>query len=156
MEERTPTFRSRRGWGILRVAMGRIASLSLMAGCLAGCGAPPPGAPSAVVTSDPEAVCVGDGYRTDVTLDASESAPRLTLVPGASPADATLEYDWTLHGSPHVIVRGDTSSETLVVRMLADRPLHAELVVRESGGGVASTLHTVAVTEGPCDPEGGP
>ena len=149
-------FRSGDDWGILRVAVGPRAPSWWCALCLAGCGAPPPGAPSAVVTSSPEAVCLGDDYRTEVTLDASESAPRLTLVPGASPGDATLTYSWALSGSAHVVVRGDLDTESLVVRMLGDRPLHAELVVRESGGGIASTLHTVAVTEGACDAEAEP
>lgn len=127
------------------------------------CGAPPPGAPSAVVTSDPESVCLGDDYRTPIVLDAGDSAPRLTLVPPAPDPDAPpLRFEWDLSGSAWALLEGDLDAERLVVAIAADRPLHAELTVREAGGGVARTLHTIAVTRpdpatGVCtDAEGGP
>jgi hypothetical protein len=100
-----------------------------------------------VITSDLETVCLGDDYRTPILLDGSESAPRLTLAPGAGdPPEVPLRFAWTLRGSAHDIVDGNTTSERLTVRIAADRPLHAELVVRDGEGGEAGTLHTVAVT----------
>lgn len=117
--------------------------------CLAAaCGAPPPSAPSAVVTSSPETVCLGDAFRTEVTLDGSESSPRLTLVSTAE-STAGLSFEWRLSGSDRAIVSGAIDEPVLVVRMRGDRPLHAELTVRDDAGH-ASMLYTVSVTE--CDP----
>lgn len=147
-----------------REVWSRAVGPALAAVVLSGaCGAPAPGAPSAVVTSDPEAVCLGDDYRTPIVLDASDSAPRLTLVPAMPDPDAPpLGFEWDLSGSAWALLEGDLDGERLVVAIAGDRPLHVELTVREPGGGVATTLHTVAVTEpdpaaGVCvDGEAGP
>ncbi len=113
----------------------------------AACGAPPESAPSAVVTSDPESVCLGDGFATPIVLDASDSAPRLTLVPAPPDPDAPpLRYRWTLSGSRWVLVEGVLDGERLVVAIEGDRPLHVELSVSDAEGGTATTDHTVAVT----------
>jgi len=116
------------------------------------CGAPPPSVPAAVVEADPSAVCEGDGYRTPILLDASDSSPRLTLVPAAGDPDAApLALEWRLSGAEWVLLEGDLASETLVVAIAGDRPLHVELEVRDAEGGTATALETVRITAGGCD-----
>lgn len=129
-------------------AVGQVGSAWVVVSLLvAGCGAPPPSVPSAVVKMDPEVLCAGDDFRTPVRLDGSESAARLTLVPVPGDPDAEpLRFEWTLSGADWVLLEGDLASEQLVVATAADRPLHVELTVRDAEGGVATALETVPIT----------
>lgn len=120
---------------------------------LCACGSAPPDPPSVVVVADPPAVCLGDGFRTVVTLDGSRSRPRLTLVPVPATADdPPLAYTWSLSGAEHRVVEGGVHEPILKVTTSGDRPLHATLIARSAGGGEASTTLSVAVTlaEGAC------
>lgn len=113
----------------------------------AGCGAPPPGAPSAVIEADPLAVCEGDGFRTPIRLDASASQPRLTLVPvPPDPEAPPLRFDWALAGAAHHVVGGSPTGPELTVTTSGARPLHVTLTVRDAEGGEATALETVAIT----------
>lgn len=113
----------------------------------AGCGAPPPTAPSAVVELEPDAVCMGDGFRTPIALDGTASAPRLTLAPGPTDPDAPpLRFEWRLSGADWILLGGDLRSDQLRVATDGDRPLHVSLTVRDGEGGSATALETVWLT----------
>lgn len=113
----------------------------------AACGAPPPDSPSAVIQPDPWAVCLGDDFRTVITLDGAQSTPRLTLVPTPpAPGSSPLRYRWRLSGAAYRVVGGSLSGPELRVTTAADRPLHASLTVEDDLGGVAVIDETVAIT----------
>ena len=116
---------------------------------LAGCGQRVE-RPSASLTIEPPAVCRFDGHATVVTLDASSSSEQLSLVPSAPSASETpaLDFDWTLSGDDHDIVRGDLASPTIEITMAGDRPLGVELTVSNTHGGSLTTRRSVAVTLG--------
>lgn len=141
-----------------RVRAGGAAALVVAASSLSACGEPPPPAPSAVIALEPSSVCLGDDFQTLIRLDASESAPTLTLVPVApEPDDPPLRLHWSFSGAEHRVVEGDVHSVELGVTTAGDRPLHVALEVENAEGGSATTLKTVAITlpgdGGPC-PDG--
>jgi len=114
---------------------------------LLGCGEPPPPAPSAVIRACPAAVCLGDDFATSIHLDASKSAPRLTLVEvPADPDEPPLSFSWSFSGSGMLFDRGTTAEPDILVSMKADRPLHVRLRVENADGGVAEALQSIAVT----------
>ncbi len=123
------------------------------------CNGPPPGAPSPVIVATPTTVCLGDDYRTPITLDGTQSSPELTLVPSPPDANApALAFLWTLTGSAykiadvdagggHVLPSGSLTSEKLTVKMAGDQPLQVDLHVENpQNGGSADTTTTIAVT----------
>jgi hypothetical protein len=120
----------------------------------ASCGSPPPPAPSAVITTDPTSVCIGDGgpvggpgENTRITLDGSTSSANLSLVyEKPDPNEPPLRFLWSFTGSHVVIDSGDVTSPKLFVFMTADRPLHVHLRVENAAGGVAEALTTISVT----------
>lgn len=114
---------------------------------IASCGEPPPPAPSAVITMSPTSVCVGDAFTTPIHLDATSSAQTLTLVYVRPDPDAgPLQFTWSFSGSAIQIDDGDTSSDSLTLRMQGDRPLHVTLRVQNASGGVTEALSTVSIT----------
>lgn len=127
--------------------------LAITALLSAACGEPPPPAPSAVIDASPEAVCLGDEFETTIRLDASDSAPYLTLVYVPPDPDAPpLKLDWTFSGSETTLLDGDAHSVELALAMKGDRPLHVTLEVENSVGGVSRVTKTIAVT--PLDDDG--
>lgn len=120
---------------------------------LVACGEPPPPAPSAVINATPEAVCLGDEFKTTIRLDASDSAPYLTLVyVPPDPDDPPLAFEWTFSGSEKTLIDGSVYGAELSLGMKADRPLHVTLRVENSVGGVSTVTKTIAVT--PLDEDG--
>jgi len=94
-------------------------------------------------------VCLGDGYRTPITLDGTQSSPELTLVPSPPVANAPpLRFLWTLTGSAYRIADGGTlSSEKLSVTVAGDQPLQVDLNVQNpQSGGSADSTTTITVT----------
>jgi len=127
----------------------RTAIMAILAAVAAttACGAPPPDAPSASITADPDSICLGDEFRTVIHLDGRDSSARLTLVPlPPDPDDPPLSFRWSLSGARHFVVDGALAEPELWVISEGDRPLHVELEVRESNGGIATTLETVTIT----------
>lgn len=128
--------------------MGK-ARLALLA--LVTCGTPPPPAPSAIITASPASVCIDDGFATDIELDATNSARRLTLVPAPGDPDAApLQFEWSFSGS-QIEIQGDPSrdhlhDEQLTVRMKGDRPLHVKLHVVNGEKGTSDALVTISIT----------
>jgi hypothetical protein len=116
--------------------------------CLAGCGEPPPPAPSAVIRACPASVCVGDDFATSIHLDARKSAPRLTLVEAPAKPDAPpLSIRWSFSGSAWLFDDESRATEPdILVSMAADRPLHVTLTVENEVGGVSEALRTLSVT----------
>lgn len=126
-----------RGWPWLLGALGLVA-----------CGEPPPPAPSAVIRACPASVCVGDDYATSIHLDATKSAPRLTLVEApVDPDEPPLSVRWSFSGSAWLFDNdGVATQPDVLVSMAADRPLHVKLRVENSVGGVSEALKTISVT----------
>lgn len=125
--------------------MSRVRALAF-AFALASCGGPPPPPPSAVITADPERVCAADDYRTLIRLDAKASSPRLSLVATRpDPAELPLLYAWSFAGSAYTVEDGDRASDTIAVRVAADRPLHVTLRVENKSGGVAIAERTIPI-----------
>lgn len=121
------------------------------------CGGPPPSPPSAVITADPERLCAGDGGATLVHLDAKSSSPKLSLVAERpDPADLPLRFTWSFRGSGYTIEDGDLASDSLVLRVAADRPLHVTLRVETARGATAESMRTIPIVlpdgEGRCAP----
>lgn len=132
-------------WYAHRVVMGGLVTSVGLLG--AGCGGPPPPATSPVIVTTPTTVCVGDNYRTRITLDGTQSTGALTLVP--SPVDAAappLKYLWTLSGSPYHVVDGSVTASKLVVTIAGSEPLQIDLNVQNGSGGSADSMATVSVT----------
>ncbi len=122
------------------------AVLALLDGAGA-CSGPPPAATSPVIVATPTTVCLGDDYRTPITLDGTQSTAALTLVPSPAEAGAApLTYLWTLAGSAYRIVSGTLTSDRLTVRIAGDQPLQVDLNVQNSMGGSADTTATISVT----------
>jgi hypothetical protein len=116
--------------------------------CVA-CGEPPAAAPSAVISADPTSVCLGDDFASEIRLDAGDSQSHLTLVPVApNPDEPPLAFSWSFAGAEHRIVEGDVHAQTLLITSRGDRPLHVSLHVKNSEGGEADALLSIAVT--PC------
>jgi len=140
--------------GIHRGVMGRRLGVCLGALWLAACGGPPPPAPSAVIRACPSSVCVGDDYATSIHLDATKSAPRLTLVEApVDPQEPPLQIRWSFSGSAWLFDNESQPTQPdILVSMAADRPLHVTLRVENSVGGVSEALKTLSVT--PLDAEG--
>jgi len=127
--------------------MGKRGWLLIASVLSAACGEPPPPAPSAVIKVAPEAVCIGDDYATTIRLDASGSAPYLTLVYVPPDPDAPpLGFSWSFSGSKQALIDGDVHSAQLSLAMAADRPLHVLLRVENSVGGVSELKKTIPVT----------
>jgi hypothetical protein len=125
-----------------------LAAAHALALALMGCGSPPPPAPSAVIDTNPGSVCQGDDHETPVHLDATASAPRLTLVPVAPrEGEAITSIRWTFTGSEYRIVEGSEQSLELKVTLQADRPLHVRLTLENDAGGEAEARTTISVTE---------
>jgi hypothetical protein len=134
--------------------LGVAGGLAAAAMAFGACSGPPPPAPSPVILATPTTVCIGDDYRTPITLDGTQS----TLVP--SPADANappLKYLWTLTGSAYRIAdidagggrsvpSGTLTSDKLVVRIAGEEPLQVDLNVQNGNGGSADTTATISVT----------
>ena len=122
------------------------------------CSGPPPPEPSPVIIATPTTVCMGDDYKTPITLDGTQSTPTLTLVP--TPVDANappLKYLWTLTGSAYrlanidagdgaTISGGNLTSDKVVVRIAGQEPLQVDLNVQNSIGGSADTTATISIT----------
>lgn len=123
----------------------RLVALSC-SGLLLACGEPPPPAPSAVIRTCPTAVCLGDDFATNIHLDATKSAPRLTLVTDPDADPSKLDFQWSFSGAKMLFDLGDESQADVVIAMAGDRPLHVELRVENEVGGVSTALETVAVT----------
>lgn len=121
---------------------------------LAGCGEPPPPAPSAVIRACPSSLCFGDDFATSIHLDATKSAPRLTLVQAPpDPKEPPLKVRWSFSGSAWLFDNdGVATQPDVLVSMAADRPLHVGLRVENSVGGVSEALKTISVT--PLDEQG--
>lgn len=123
---------------------------------VAACGAPPPDSPSAVIRIDPEHVCEGDGYATEIAISGRESAPRLSLVPvPPGPDDPPLTYAWSFSGGSILILEGDLDDPELRIATAGDRPVHVELTVG-NGEGEATVVRTIGITvpdpaSGVCD-----
>lgn len=112
-----------------------------------GCGEPPPPAPSAVIRACPGSICQGDDFATSIHLDATKSAPRLTLVEAPKdPNEPPLDIEWSFSGSKMLYDVGTASEPDVLVSMAADRPLHVRLRVENAAGGVAEALETISVT----------
>lgn len=136
---------------------GAVVVVALLCAVGFACGGPPPPPPSAVITADPAHVCAGDEYQTLVHLDAKSSAPRLTLIATRpDPSELPLAFAWSFSGSAYTIEDGDPASDTIVVRMRADRPLHVGLEVTNKSGGKATAERTIAIVlpdaKGQCTP----
>ena len=114
------------------------------------CNGPPPSAPSPVIITTPTTVCLGDDYKTPITLDGTQSASMLTLVPApAAPGAPPLSFLWTLSGSKYELPEGDASltMDKLTVKIAGDQPLQVDLeVTNTENGGTADTTTTVPVT----------
>jgi hypothetical protein len=137
------------------VAAGGLAFAGVM---VEACSGPPPPEPSPVIVATPTTVCMGDDYKTPITLDGTQSTPTLTLVP--SPVDANappLKYLWTLTGSAYRIADvdagdgrtspgGTLTSDKLVVRIEGEEPLQVDLNVQNGVGGSADTTATISIT----------
>jgi hypothetical protein len=120
---------------------------TLAALCLAACSGPPPSEPSPVIISTPTTVCLDDDFKTPVTLDGTQSAAMLTLVPSPTANPPPLSYLWTLTGSAYRITSGSLTSDKLTVTMAGDQPLQVDLEVdNPETGGSADTTATVSVT----------
>lgn len=118
-----------------------------------GCGEPPPPAPSAVIRACPGSICMGDEFATSIHLDATKSAPKLTLVEApVDPSEPPLSFEWSFSGSKMLFDKGTTAEPDILVSMQADRPLHVRLRVENGAGGVAEALETISVT--PLDEDG--
>ena len=139
------------GTPLLRFAVSRLATAAC-AGAVSwtlGCSGPPPGAPSPVIMATPTTVCLGDDYKTPITLDGTQSSPTLTLVPSPPTRNAPpLKFLWTLTGSAYRIADGGSlTSEKLSVRIAGDQPLQVDLNVQNAqSGGSADSTTTIAVT----------
>ena len=111
------------------------------------CGGPPPPLPSPVILATPTTVCLGDDYKTRITLDGTQSSAALTLIPSPPVAGAPpLQFVWTLAGSAYRIVHGTLTSDTLVVTIAGQEPLQVDLEVRNGSGTSAVATETVSVT----------
>lgn len=123
-------------------------SACLSALCLVGCSEPPPPAPSAVIRACPWSLCEGDDFATSIHLDATRSAPRLTLVEAPpDPDEPPLKTRWSFAGSDWLFDEDGTADQPdVLVSMAADRPLHVTLVVENAAGGVAQALKSISVT----------
>jgi hypothetical protein len=133
-------------------ALHRLAFLGLAAGATlwgTACSGPPPGAPSPVIVATPTTVCLGDGYKTPITLDGTQSSPELTLVPlPAVRNPVPLKFLWTLTGSAYRIAEGGSlTSDKLSVTIAGDQPLQVDLNVQNAqSGGSADSTTTISVT----------
>lgn len=138
------------------MAQGRRLGLcALVALASVACGGPPPPAPSAVIRACPSSLCVGDDFATSIHLDATKSAPRLTLVEApVDPNEPPLKIRWSFSGSEWLFDNeSQATAPDILVSMAADRPLHVKLSVENSVGGTAEALKTISVT--PLDESGG-
>lgn len=126
----------------------KAARLSIAAAALClGCGEPPPPSPSAVINVTPSSVCLGDDFATEIALDAKDSQARLTLVPvPPGPDDPPLDFSWSFAGAEHRVIEAEPTGIALTVTTRGDRPLHVSLRVRNTDGGEATALASVAVT----------
>lgn len=114
-------------------------------GC--ACNGPPPPAPSPVIMATPSTVCLGDDFKTVITLDGTQSSAVLALEPltfdgGAPP----LTYAWTLAGSAYRIVSGTLTASKLTVTIAGNEPLQIDLLVQNTTGGSADSTATISVT----------
>ena len=102
--------------------------------------------PTARIAFSPEWLPVGDGYRTDVTLDGTASRNDIEDPSGIRP----LAFQWTID-DPHLqIVVGSLAASTVTVRLAAVGPTVVELAVSDSGGeGRATAYVGVTVPAGP-------
>jgi hypothetical protein len=124
-------------------------SWALAAFCLGGpaCSGPPPSEPSPVIIATPTTVCLGDDFKTSITLDGTQSASMLTLVPSPTANAPPLSYLWTLTGAAYDITSGSLTSDELTVTMAGDQPLQVDLeVTNPANGGSADTTATISVT----------
>ncbi len=111
-----------------------------------GCAGPPPDPPTAVIDASPNAVCVGDAYRTPITLSGARSAARLSLVPAPpGPDEPPLTYAGQLEGDHYAVLDGALDTDALTVAMAGERPLHVTLTVTTEDGGEAETLRSIGV-----------
>ena len=114
------------------------------------CGEPPPPAPSAVIRACPSSVCVGDDFLTTIHLDATRSAPRLTLVEAPpDPDEPPLELKWSLSGKEWKDWKfdlGGAKDPDMAISMAGTRPLQVTLRVENAAGGVAEALKTISIT----------
>ncbi len=111
-----------------------------------GCGEMPPPPPAVVIRASPEALCLGDDFRTEIALDGLGSTPHLTLIPVPPPQDAPPpEYQWALSGARHRVVGGDLDGPEVSVTSAGDRPLHVTLRVRVPGGGEGTAERSIPV-----------
>jgi hypothetical protein len=122
---------------------------------LAGCSDPPRDPPTAVIRATPSTICQGDAFTTPVTLDGSESATGLTLVP-VPPAEGEppLVFEWSLSGAEYELDVGTLESPEVRVTTAGDRPLHATLTVITLDFGEATSTLSVPITVPtwrPCD-----
>ena len=125
-------------------ARGATAAIAIAIGA---CASPPPPAPSAVIEASPSSVCAGDGFATAITLDASKSAPRLTLVYATpDPTEGPLAYAWSFSGAEVRVDDGAPTDAKLVVRVAGDRPAYVRLRVTNAEGGATETLLTLPIT----------
>ena len=90
------------------------------------------------VRATPTAIAEGDGYATDVTLDARASRDEFGDPPAA------LSYAWRLDGSARI--EGDAQGAVIHARFAGDRPPAATLTVRTPDGREASVTYRVALT----------
>lgn len=99
-------------------------------------------------------MCAGDDYATSIRLDATKSAPRLTLVEApVDPNEPPLEVRWSFAGSAWLFDEDSQADQPkILVSMAADRPLHVTLRVENSVGGVSEALKTISLT--PLDESG--
>ena len=131
---------------------GRALLMTVSLGVVA-CGEPPPPAPSAVIRACPSAVCFGDDSLTSIHLDATRSAPRLTLVEApVDPNEPPLKLQWSFNVSELVWDIGNSKAPDIGVSWEGKQPLHVTLRVENSVGGVAEALDTIAIT--PLDENG--
>ncbi|MBI4699690.1 MAG: hypothetical protein HY744_00750 [Deltaproteobacteria bacterium] len=114
---------------------------------VAGCGEPTAVPPSAVIVAEPTTVCVNDGFQTEIALDGSQSAARISLVP-SPPADGgpQLSYAWSFTGAAYLLEDGELGDPQLSVTTAGDRPLHVRLTTRNAAGGEASSLVTISIS----------
>jgi len=106
-----------------------------------------------VIRACPSSVCMGDDFATSIHLDATKSAPRLTLVEAPpDPNEPPLKFQWSFSGSKMLFDEGGATDDDLLVSMQADRPLHVTLRVENGEGGVSEALKSLSVT--PLDENG--
>ncbi len=113
------------------------ASAVALQSCASGSGHPP----TARIALDPAYVALGDGYATDVTLDASASSDAIDDPRAAHP----LAFAWTIE-DPAARFSPDAHSPRVTVRTAGARPVAVHLTITDADGDQGAASATIGVT----------